>query len=603
MKIQINASKSSGSFTHFWRSTGYTPASWIEKVDMRQQVDYFGMVPFGGVTYVRIHYMLELVRGSGFYSEKPDIDWSRLDYLLDALHENGLKPFFELMGNPSGFFDNFEIDEQAQGWRRFCRLLVERYVERYGLDEVLSWYFETWNEPDLHWWQQSDLAFHHYWDACANGVKDVDPRMRFGGPGTATHLSDRLKSILAHLDSGKDYFTGQKPHVDFISVHEKGVCGHPEDVDPDMRGVVEREVALVEYIRKNHPSLQDIPISNNECDPQVGWKDTHTWRGKPYYAALIARTTNDHLRRLQDDLDVKYELLGNDNGFAGTWGQRTHLARFGNENKINNGMVDQIKKPAHHIMTSLALLGDQRVEASSDPVSKTYDPIGVIATRRGEDQVAVMIYHSVDRLGRSGSEPIDLALTGLTFSEGSLVHYRIDEDHSNPFKVWESGGDKWDIHRSHPRAEGVDHRDRDLLRAMRLRQELESVDGPRTFEASGGEVNLSFDLPLDGVALILLSRKPESAPPAPPRLWARRYHGLTGEAQVLLRWEDCGSRVVKSYEVFFQPVGSDVAERINEPDLICCGFLHVAADVRGTYQVRAVDHWGRSSDFTDAIIV
>ncbi|MCC5829665.1 MAG: hypothetical protein JJU36_09490 [Phycisphaeraceae bacterium] len=599
MKIQVDAAKTEGPFVHFWRSTGYTPARWVRRVDMRQQIDYFGMIPFDGVTYVRIHYMLNLVRGSGFHGESPDIDWTHLDELLDALRENGLKPFFELMGGPVGYFDNFEIDEQAHAWRRFCRLLAERYIERYGREEVISWYFETWNEPDLSWWKQSDLAFHRYWDACANGVKDADPKIRFGGPGTARYMSERLTSILKHLDTGKDIFTGGKPKVDFISVHEKGSQGRPEDLYPDMKGVVEREADLVNYIRKHHPSLADVPIMNNECDPQVGWKEVHSWRGKPYYAGLIVRTVNDHLRRLVNDMGAKYELLGNDNGFAGVWGQRTHLARFGSDTLLEDGYVEQIKKPAHHAMTLLAMLGDERLAASTTPETSLYGDLGVMATRRGEGQVAVMVYHSRDAFDESGTATIDLAIKGLGFNRGSVAHYRIDQHHTNPMAVWLN-------QREHelpgpPRPEHIGPKHAPLFKEMRLRQELELIDGPRTFESTADELSLNFDLPMPGVSLVLVSQDPGQAPPAPPRIWARRYFGLTGEAQALIRWIDSDSRVIKTYEVFFTPAAGGEARRINEPDLVCRGFLHVADDVRGTYKVRAVDHWGRSSDFSQSV--
>lgn len=603
MKINVNASQPDLPFPHFWRSTGFTPARLFRRVDMRQQIDYFGMIPFDGVTYVRIHYMLDLVCGSGFYGDNPDIDWSGLDELLDALTSNRLKPFFELMGGPFGYFDNFELDEQAQGWRRFCRLLAQHCVERYGQDEVRSWYFETWNEPDHAWWKQSDLAFHRYWDACANGIKDADPALRFGGPGTATYMSERLLSILKHLDSGKDYFTGERPKVDFISVHEKGSHGHQEDISPDMRAVVEREVALAVLIQEQYPNLVGVPLMNNECDPQVGWKDIHSWRGRPYYAALIIRTIRDHHQRLVRELGLNYELLSNDNGFTGTWGQRTHVARFGSDSCLEAGYVEQIKKPAHHAMTLLAFLGEELVEVDSDPAMELYGRIGVIATRRGEDQVAVLIDHGCDQPDRSGSERIELKVSGLGFREGSIVHYRIDHDHTNPMRIWEQKrGFEIDLP-GPPHAVRVGPQHRELIDMMRAGQELDCIDGPRTFAEQSDAVELSFDLPMPGVSLLLFSRKPEETPAAPGKLAARRYWGLTGRPQVMLRWDDCGSRVVKSYEVFFEPAEGGPGRRVNDADLVCRGYLHVADDIRGSYRVRAVDHWGRSGPFSEVVKV
>ena len=77
--ISVNANKSAGPLRHFWQSTGFTPASLLLAEPMQQLCQYLGSIPHGGVTHVRIHYLLELVRGSGFHREQPDYDWSLLD--------------------------------------------------------------------------------------------------------------------------------------------------------------------------------------------------------------------------------------------------------------------------------------------------------------------------------------------------------------------------------------------------------------------------------------------------------------------------------------------------------------------------------------------
>ena len=83
------------------------------------------------------------------------------------------------------------------------RDLAQRYMERYGRAEVESWYFATWNEPEA--WKAED--FNNYYDACSEGLREANPRLRFGGPGTFVTLSPVLKSLLRHCDSGTNYFT------------------------------------------------------------------------------------------------------------------------------------------------------------------------------------------------------------------------------------------------------------------------------------------------------------------------------------------------------------------------------------------------------------
>ena len=126
----------------------------------------------------------------------------------------------------------------------------------------------------------------------AKGLRLADERLRMGGPGTCRTLSSLLKTFLAHCDSGRNYFSGQQGvRLDFISIHEKGVTANKEDLNPRTEALWQREAEAIRYIRANHPRLAQTPVMNNECDPQVGWGDFHTWHARPYYAGY--RLQND----------------------------------------------------------------------------------------------------------------------------------------------------------------------------------------------------------------------------------------------------------------------------------------------------------------------
>jgi L-iduronidase len=591
-KFTIDAAQSIGALRRFWCSTGFTPARLLLADEMRQLLQYLGSVPHGGIRHVRIHYLLELLRGSAFGGEAPHYDWSLLDRGLDVLVENRLAPFFELMGNPGGYFTDYEKSDQVHAWRRLVRDLARHCIGRYGIDEVLSWYFETWNEPDVGWWKQSDRAFHNYYDACSAGLADVDPRLRMGGPGTCQGLSDRLKSFLAHCDCGTDFFTAAKGvRLDFISVHEKGAHSNKEDLTPDMRGVCQREADIVAYIRRNHPRLADVPFMNNECDPQVGWHDTHTWHAKAYYAAQIPKVIDQHQRHLVDELKVRYELLSNDNGFVGAWGHRTHLALFANAEDLTLGRFEQIKKPCLNAMTMLSLLGESRLKIEG--LGGVFDDLGAIATRAADGQVAVLVYNHSDRLDVSGVSNVEVEIKGLPAPGAMLARYCIDDAHGAPYWLWERGGA--------PAPDRVKSEHARLFAEMRSEQELTLVGAPAPIR--GNTASVTFDLAKPGLALILVSPKPSSSPGRINGLKAHRYHGLFAEGQVMLTWPPLPSRVVRTYEVLHAANKSGPFVRVNAPDLLCGAFLHVAADVRGFYQVRAADYWGRSGESSETIEV
>ena len=596
MRITVDCSQDLGELRHFWASTGFSPASLLLHVDMRQAMAYVASIPHGGITYVRPHYLLDLViaeRREG----QPTYDWSVLDKALDVLVGNGLRPLFELMGNPSELFSDFGTDAQIREWRRLVRELARHCVDRYGAATVRSWYFEAWNEPDAGWWPGTEQAFCNYYDACSEGLRDVDPLIRLGGPGTCRHLSSMLKAFLAHCSSGASYFaTDSGVRLDFVSFHEKGAPRCEEDLTPDSLGITRREREIIEYIRENHPTLAAVPVMNNECDPQVGWWDTHTWRARPYYAALACKIINQHLLELVGRPGCRYELLSNDNGFLGAWGQRTLLARFGDivdgraqvEHRTRSSDLredpgrrrfEMVKKPIFNAMVLLSLLGDRR--CAIDGVQGSAADIGAIASTRERNQVAVLIYHSRDEIMSSGSETVRLELRGVPFDQGILAHYRIDPEHGDPFAVWERMGA--------PRIPTADE-----LAQMRRQQELSLLEEPQEVALHGGKLSLEFDLPLHGVSLVLLSADPARAPGQVQNVRVDSYDGLTGQAERLIRWDGLDSRMLRTYEVLYAPSERELPVRVNESDLLCTAFLHVCEPgANGIYRVRAIDFWGR----------
>ena len=607
-KFRVDFAQNGGELEPFWQSTGFSPAELLLDDDMKQTLAYLGSVPHNGIRHVRIHYLLNLVTAEGLGTDTLKYDWRRLDEGLDGLVDNDLKPFFELMGNPSGYFTDFEDDAQLRAWQRLVRDLALHLIDRYGLGEVKTWYFETWNEPDIKFWKGSEQGFLNYYDACSEGLKEAHPSLRFGGPGSAHTLSPLFKRLLAHCDTGRNYFTGETGvRLDFISVHEKGAGKSDEDLRPNSAGITRREGAVVQYIREHHPRFADTPFMNNECDPQVGWQQIHTWRAKPYYAALICKIIYQHLDELIDGLGCRYEILSNDNGFMGTWGQRTQLTRFGertlpagqgeHKTRLEEAAAPQafelVKKPALNVMTMLAFLGGRRCRVEGSDGNN--DTLGVIASRWDDTQLAVLLFHSRDEIASVGTSQVTLEFDNLPYQDMLLAHYRLDEAHGNPFRVWEAMGDRRDLETAFARAPLTPTAAQ--LRELRAHQELPLLEPPREVQIDEGHLKLDIDLPLPSVSLLLLNQKPAERPGAPTRLRGVRYQGLTERENILLTWRGPGSRVLRTFEVLFATAPDGPFTRINDGDLIATAFLHAREPGQsGFYRVQAVDYWGWRSE-------
>ena len=607
--VEIDASQNRGRLTPFWCSTGFTPAELLLDPIMKQTLAYCGALPLGAIRYVRIHYLLNLVRIHDIGSDGPHCDWSLLDHGLDVLIRNRLRPIFELMGNPGDYFTGFEDSTMLHHWRALVRELATRCISRYGQDEVQQWYFETWNEPDIQYWKHGDHAFLNYYDACSEGLRDADPALRFGGPGTARTLSSTFKALLAHCDRGTNWFTGdQGVRIDFISVHEKGARAHKEDLTPDLPALCSREEEALRYIAEYHPRLIDVPFMNDECDPQVGWADFHTWHARPCYAALVARMIDQHLSRLVDAMKVPYALLGNDNGFLGQWGQRSQLALFGEKqlptaqayhrtvlpkeipgNTFTGDPFALIRKPVLNAMGLLAYLDGERCTVRLVP---DISDLGVLATRADDGQVAVLLHHGCDRLDRSGATRVRLRLGGLGTGELCLSQYRIAEDATDPFAAWVRAG--------HPSIPGPE-----LLAELRQLHELSSHEEPCPVIPDAGSLDLTFDMPMPGLQLLLLTPDSGRPIPAPRGLCCERYRGLNNSDDALLIWEPTNSRALQSYEIAGAPNPDGPFETLNSTDLVSACYLHARLQIGGAYaghyRVRAIDVWGRAGDWSEVL--
>ncbi|MCW3847270.1 beta-xylosidase [Sphingomonas sp. LB-2] len=178
--------------------------------------------------YIRFHAIFHDVLGT--YTEvdgKPVYDWTKIDLLYDELLKLGLKPFVELGFTPWAmktsdnqifYWKGNTSHPQPEKWDALVDAFIRHEIEKRGLDEVRSWYFEVWNEPNLAgFWEKADkAAYFDLYARTARILKAADPQLRVGGPATAgaAWVPDFL--AFAHAN--------QLP-VDFVATHTYGVKG------------------------------------------------------------------------------------------------------------------------------------------------------------------------------------------------------------------------------------------------------------------------------------------------------------------------------------------------------------------------------------------
>jgi xylan 1,4-beta-xylosidase len=154
-------------------------------------------------------------------------DWAKIDQLYDALLGMGIKPFVELGFTPEAmasspqtifFWKGNTSHPEPKAWRALVDAFVRHLRSRYGAEEVRSWYFEVWNEPNLDgFWERADQkAYFELYETSTRAIKAIDPALRVGGPATAG---------AAWVPEFLDYAHRRGLPVDFIATHTYGVDG------------------------------------------------------------------------------------------------------------------------------------------------------------------------------------------------------------------------------------------------------------------------------------------------------------------------------------------------------------------------------------------
>jgi xylan 1,4-beta-xylosidase len=182
-----------------------------------------------GFRYIRFHAIFHDVLGTVKAGPNGTVtyDWTGIDKLYDELLAKHIKPFVELGFTPEAlktsnnkifWWNGNTSHPKPDAWHNLVDAFVRHLEQRYGPDQVRSWYFEVWNEPNLSgFWEGGDQqAYFALYDNTARTVKGVDPALRVGGPSTAG---------AAWVPEFLDHVAKSGAPIDFVTTHTYGVDG------------------------------------------------------------------------------------------------------------------------------------------------------------------------------------------------------------------------------------------------------------------------------------------------------------------------------------------------------------------------------------------
>jgi len=473
----IDVNSSGEPFAHFWsvgtcagRANEGLRTSWVEQLQLVKK--------HCGFQYLRMHGLFDDDMFVYFEDRKgnPIYNWQYVDEVYDRMLQIGIRPFVELSFFPKGIAaDDGKVQMWYQNritydpkrlnkWKGLVHAFTQHVVDRYGIDEVLKWYFEVWNEPNLNltpkagFFEGTRSDYFQLYKASAEAVKAVDTRLKVGGPATSNFIADKRhdgdvldnsKSVFydqQHINKQQwkavwmveflDFCAKENLPVDFISCH-----AYPTDyaLDP----VSGKGKDAVRYVHSLHDDLSYLQ---------------HCLAKSKYPKAEIHITewsTSPSSRDVMHDAlpPAAYILKGNlDNiGMANSVMYWTFTDIFeekgGGETPFHGGFgmisFQGFVKPSFHAYRMLNQLGEEKLYYS-DPVfvsrHKDNGKITALAFNYPEEFVeAVPTSRNFRNYMNASSKDVNLTLTGLKPNTVFIVE-TLDKQHGNVFDDYEAIG-------------------------------------------------------------------------------------------------------------------------------------------------------------------
>lgn len=486
--------------------------------------------------YIRVHHLLTSGDGkaelkfssTNIYREdehgKPIYDFNLLDGIFDAYKQAGVRPLVELGFMPmdlaadlpnrhepyqvhypqstvSGKSNNPPKDYSK--WQELARVLTAHLVERYGRQEVLRWYFEVWNEPDIDYWHASPEEYWKLYDYAVAGVKQALPEAKVGGPATTSpgHEKARLflKGFLEHVRSGKSAATGGAIPLDFISFHAKG---SPSIQDGVVTMGLNRELTDVDRgfeLVASFPKFRGLPIILSEADPEgcaacsSKVNPANNYRNGTLYPAYTAAALKA-MFELQDRHAVNLISMLS---WSFEFEDKDYFEGF--RSLATNG----VDKPVLNVFRMFGMMSGDRVKAESTGAVPLDTLVGVgvrqqpdvdaLATYSG-NSAAVLLWNYHDVNQPTSPAPVAVTVSGIPVGahRALLEHYRIDDTHSNAYTAWQAMGSP-----QSPTAEQFSQ--------LQAAGQLQLLSAPIWLEVNNGQVEIPMELPHLGISLLRIT--------------------------------------------------------------------------------------------------
>jgi xylan 1,4-beta-xylosidase len=427
-----------------------------------------------GFQHVRFHGLLSDDVGTLVCEENQLLySFFNADRIIDFLLSIGMRPFVELSFMPDALSSgsttvfhyqaNVTPPKDYEAWAALIRKLTAHWVERYGADEVRTWLFEVWNEPNLRaFWPAPQEDYFKLYRYTVNAIKNVDALLKVGGPATANcqWIPDFL-----------NFCKNNSLLVDFVSTHHypTDAFGTPgADTETQLEnmppGVMKDQATAARKESGDLPLYYtEWNISSNPRDPL---------HDGPFAAAFVTKIIMEACDLVQGYSFWTFTDIFEENYFPS-------VPFHGGFGLLN---LHGIPKPAYRAFQLLHHLGTERLEFDG-----AHATVSAWVIRKVNSATIIVTNVAMPRHPIQ-TELVNFRLSGAPAPRAAWIE-RVDDDHANPRRLWQTMGEP-----EYLSPLQVKH----LESASTLRKEMQP------WTRVGGDVDIAIALPPQSVAAVTI---------------------------------------------------------------------------------------------------
>lgn len=426
-----------------------------------------------------------------------ELNFKEVGVVFDNILAAGFKPFVELSFMPSalaskkifGFHykNNITPPKSYKRWKAFIKEFIMFLIARYGLEEVKTWYFEVWNEPDIKviFFRGTKEDYFKLYETTVEAIKSVSTEIRVGGPSTSGCLW--ISDFVKFCDENNIQY-------DFISTHHYPGDGFGNNFGPERFKEIRENIlkmgrekkSITEAMRKFffHPEEYTKYPLNILVEKDL--KTAEVAKNKPLiiseWNVLSVYGAPVHDEKMSASFIIDYTLATKDictgNMFwclSDLFEEQflLHKPFHGGFGLLNN---NGIPKPNFYAFKILNKLYDKRFDVSNENIK--------CSCFKKDNKLQILLYNFDFDYYKHKEENVNLIINNKIIS--AQVAY-INDNYTNPKRIWQELGEPNNL-------------TKDEVYKIKVESSLKNI--PLDFEIKENNTNLKVKLSTNDVILI-----------------------------------------------------------------------------------------------------